>query len=212
MIKINLAHRKRSAAMGAGPSNISLKSLDMANVLERLSVLKELKIQQILIPVAIGFAAYYGLDYYEAGEIAKLDAEIASINSERPALEAEIAKKKDYDALKKSMEDDEKVMRQKLDTIQKLTKGRTELAQTMIELAKATPVTIWITQFTVKNADSKPVLNIKGIANAINQIPDYERTLDSNPFFQGLKAHPRSTLDIAGREVHPFDLFAEGTQ
>jgi cell division protein FtsL len=203
MIKINLVSKRRKQSVTGGGST---QSFDMNSLMTRLEGLKGLPLTRLLTPLAIGIVAAYGLDYYEQGELHKLDVEIESINSEKPKLQAEIQKKQDYENLKKAMESDELIMRRKLDTIQKLNKGRTEAVQAFIALSKATPPSIWLTSFSVKDADAVPTFGIKGVSTAMSQIPAYQRALDANPIFHDLNATSRSETDKNGSEVYPFEL------
>lgn len=213
MIKINLALRKQAA--GAQSSDAGDKAaggggglggIKISKVAIDLDQLRELPLRQIAIVVAVYVVGGYVLEDYKAGEIAKVDATIAGLSAEKSKLTAEAAKMKGYEDLKKSLESDEKIMRTKIETIQKLIADRQSPPKVLISIAEAIPKDVWLQDFKI----AKGEVTMKGYSLGFNQISDFMKSLNENVYFTdvGLK-NTQQAKDEAGVEVANFELSAK---
>ncbi|MDR3608023.1 MAG: PilN domain-containing protein [Oligoflexia bacterium] len=201
MIKINLAGRKKSSAFTAasiGTATLSLRSIE-------LSALKELPLKKALIPMFIAIIASIISSTLQDNELKKLDVELDSINAEKPKLQAAANKMKSYEDLKKGMENDEFVIRTKLETVRKLAQNRTETTKFLQDLSKITPPSVWLTGVSYDGS----TIEIKGMAVNFRQISPFLKSLNENPFFQGLTLKDSQTVKTQyGWEAVNFELIS----
>lgn len=206
MIKINLALKKQAAGAATGDEKGKGGGVKISRVAIDLDQLKELPIRQIALVVIVFFGGTYFVEDYKTQEITKIDAEIARAGTEKNKLQSEAAKMKGYEDLKKSLESDEKIMRTKIETIQKLIADRQTPPKVLLAIAEAIPKDVWLQDFKI----AKGELAIKGYSLGFNQISDFMKSLNENIYFTdiGLK-NTQQTKDEAGVDVASFELSAK---
>jgi hypothetical protein len=206
MIKINLANRKQS---GSGSDASAAKPINFTGKLNfdfDFSKAKDLPIRQILIPLVACILGSYFLDGYKEDEIKAVDATLAVLNAERTKLQAEAAKMKGYEEVKKSLEADEFIFRTKIDTIQKLITDRALPPKVMLSLANATPKDVWLTEFKIKDNQ----VNFKGSSLGFNQISDFMKNLNESAYFSDLNIKDtHGAKDANGNDIATFELVAK---
>lgn len=204
MIKINLATRKQSASVGgsdAKSSRVAGMKLDA-----RLDGIKELPWRKALAVVVLYLVASYGLDDFKLEELAKVNAVIDKLTAEQTRLKAELAKTKDFDELKKSLDADEVALRTKIDTIQKLIRDRQTPPKMLLSLSGSTPKDVWLTDFQAKDDE----ITLKGFSLGYNGISDFMKALNESVYFGDLKLVNTTTgRDETGLEAATFDLSAK---
>lgn len=203
MIKINLATRKQSNLSGEPKTATSLGG-SLENF--KLESLKELPFKKAMIPIAIGIVAYMGLDSYKEDVLLKMNNAAKKIESENTRLEAEISKFKAYDAIKKSLEEDEATITTKLQTIRSLIADRNTPPRMLVSLANALPKEVWITEFRIENSN----ITFRGGSLDFNHISDFMKGLSEIAFFSEveLKTTQQSKDDTAG-DMATFELSAK---
>jgi Tfp pilus assembly protein PilN len=205
MIKINLATKKRAvnAATGRGLDSLRMDSSQLQGLLAQL---KELPLKKLAFVIGLGFAASVLLDGYKDDMIKAEQAEFDKVIALKPKLEAESNKMKGLQELQKSMESDEKKIRTKLDTIKKLISTRSSAALVLAELAKITPSTVWLSEFSLKGND----LSFKGASPDFGNISEFTKMIQSSAMFSDMTLKDTQlTLDEQKRQVASFSVTAK---
>jgi hypothetical protein len=204
MIKINLASRKQSSinaaevSVGGGPKPSKL-NID-------LSAVKDLPLRKAIMPIVVGAVASYMLDGYKADELAKADIALAKIAEERGRLQAEVAKTRGYEELKKAIERDESIIRTKIDTIRLLIADRATPPKLLLSLAQAVPSELWLSEFEIEKGE----VTFKGGALGFNQISDFMKSLGENIYFADVELkNSEQVKETSGQEVATFELRAK---
>jgi len=201
VIKINLAARRQKEL--APPSGMSL-----GGILEKvdLSVIQDLPIKKVLGPVIIGLIAGYILDSYKESEVGKIQKEIEKAEKDAARYQVEISKFKNYEGLKKSLDEDEGMIKSKLDTIQKLMENRGDPVKMLSLLSSTIPRNVWLTSYKKKQTD----VMVSGATTDFNQISDFMKNLIDSSRFTDVELSESKQQDVkAGQRVSSsFDLKA----
>ncbi len=204
MIKINLATRKQSASVGSG--NAQMSRVAGMKLDARLDGLKELPWRKAGAVVLLYVVASYGLEDYKTEELGKVEAVIQTHAAEQTRLKAELAKTRDFDELKKSLDADELSLRTKIDTIQQLIRDRQTPPKMLLSLSGSTPKDVWLTDFQAKEDE----ITLKGFSLGYNGISDFMKALNESVYFGDLKlVNTAQGRDETGLEAATFDLIAK---
>lgn len=197
MIKINLAAKKQSVPGGGDPkaksSGGSFGKID-------LDKFKELPIRKVALPIIVGAFASYYLDSYKETTLSQMQAFLDKTKVENAKLQSRMSEFKSYDEMKKSLDEDEEVIRTKLDTIQKLLANRTSSTKILTSISNAIPKDVWLEEFRVLKTD----ILLKGSASEFNQISDFMKGLTESAFFYDVDlkgSQTRDTVGVAGFEI-----------
>jgi Tfp pilus assembly protein PilN len=122
-------------------------------------------------------------------------------------VQGEIGKLKGYDAIKKSLEEDEKTIRAKLDIIRTLTDNRTMSAKILISVASAIPKEVWLSDLTFDGT----AISFKGSALGLGQVTDFMKGLTENAFLSDveLKTSQQSRDGSKAAEIATFEITAK---
>lgn len=197
MIKINLASKKKSS-VGLGKSGKPSLGIDQLGGM--VDELKGLPIRKMAIPIVVAIVANVLVSGYMDNEVKEVDAELTKVRAEKPRLDAEAAKLKSYEDLKKALEADEATLKKKLQAIQTLLNGRTDTARILEDLSRAIPHTVWLTDFQMKDVD----VSIKGLSLDFDPVLDFQKTLNENVYFSGVEA--KNTVQDPQKRLVSFEL------
>ncbi|MCM2276757.1 MAG: PilN domain-containing protein [Oligoflexia bacterium] len=223
MIKINLARRKQASVATSGGSSggggVRLPSLGDLKLGISFDRFKEFEmggpVRRAALPVIVGILAAFTLESHKASELKKLNDELAVIAEKKPLLEAEANKIKSYEALKKSLEEDEFTIRTKIDTIQKLVAGRGLTPKILVSLAAGVPEHVWFSELRLKDSQ----LTVQGYSITMGQVSDFMRVLGESAYFTDLNL--RNSQQVKGEagagdkpgenagEITSFELVAK---
>src|SRR4051812_36077254 len=105
MIKINLASRKQSGLAGDGRG----KQANLGNQFKKIdfSQLQVLPFRKVVLPIVICAGVSFAVDNYMVDEVKKLDVFLEKTNAENAKIQIEVNKLKSYDAIEKSLKEDE---------------------------------------------------------------------------------------------------------
>ena len=213
MIKINLALRKQPVGGGGGVaktgSMASLGSFDLSS-LKGLKIdteaLKDLPLRKVALPLIIGALASFTLDNYRDSELKALDAQMEVLAAEKPKLEAEANKIKQYEGVKKDLEADEFTIRTKIETIRKLVAGRTVPPKLLLALASTMPEEVWISGFKMASSS----VTLQGFSYGFGPISDFMKNMSESAYFTDLKLNRTEQVREQGiGEVATFELDAK---
>jgi hypothetical protein len=224
MIKINLAARKGPAVAPGGTATggtsgtgvtgsgtlagLSLNNLrDLRFDAQTLGQLKELPLKRIGAIAATILIANYLSSSFQADELAKVTRELEKLRAAQKTLKAELDKTKGFEAIKVSLEADERTMRTKIDVIQKLLVDRQKPPKVLLGLSNIIPPDVWLSNFSLTATDVK----LSGYAMTNLQVPEFQKNLSESADFKDVTLvsqtstkDPSSQIDI----VH-FDLEAK---
>ena len=195
MIKINLALRKQSGVNAPATLGGSLGKLDLA-------ILKELPIKKVLVPIVIGYVATTFLDNYKQEQVEILVGILNNNKAGTVKLQADLTKYKDYDVVKKTLEEDETTVKAKLETIKTLISGRAAPLKMMNTIAKVIPKNVWLTEI---NMDKKGFA-IKGGSLDFSLISDFMKSLKESDIFSGVDLIDTQQIVTERSEIATFDL------
>lgn len=201
MIKINLASRKRSAGV-EGKTRSSLFSRGGAS-----NIAQSLPVRSLIIYTVMGLAIQYFVSDAINSETATLQAEVDKFQKEQGALNNDISKLAGAEQIKKAIENDEKQIRLKMETIQKLLDARTLPPKIMLSLSQIIPKDVWLTSFTLKGGDA----SFRGSSLGIASVSDFMRALETSEYFKevSLKNSRQEKRNNTEVEVATFELEAK---
>lgn len=221
MIKINLASKKRSAAVqalestsggaegGGGGLLERLKSFKFgggasgdagARAMAAISFAQVWKIGVAVLAVAVAYF-YFGSQKQE--ELAKIGALVTVAKAEQAKLNAKVQLTSGYQAKKAQLEKDEKILRTKIETIKKLTDERDVPSRLMRELAEGVPGDLWFSGMDFD--EEKRVIVLRGKSYAEASVNTFNKLISSNALFTGAEIKETTTeRDGAGTEMFAF--------
>lgn len=221
MIKINLAARKGptlSAGTGTGTqgtgatgsgtlAGFSLNNLrDLRFDADTLGRLKELPLKRIGAIVATVMIANYLVSSFEADEIAKVNLELERLRTAQKGLKAELDKTKGFEAIKVSLENDERTMKTKIDVIQRLLVDRQKPPKVLLGLSNIIPPDVWLSSFNLTATDVK----LQGFAMTNLQVPEFQKNLGESADFKDVTLINQSIYkDTTGLDIVHFELEAK---
>lgn len=221
MIKINLALRKtasvvtsETSAAGSGPFGLKLPEFLSSKAPAEgqgpvPSVSIELgDVRNLLVAGLVSYAAMYFIEGEKTKELEELDTQVQVLQAEQTQLRAETNKVQTYDQLKKQLEADEKLMRNKLETIQKLMNDRSSAPKILLTMAQTIPGEVWLRELTAQESR----FTLQGSALTFNHVSDFMRGLNGSVFFQNVELKGTEEAKESGAEIKNFELTAERRQ
>lgn len=204
MIRINLASRKRSAGVGdpasqkKGPFGLSLGggSMDMDD-------LRDLPIKKIVIALVACVVGYYFLEDYKEQELAIVNAQIQQAQAEQSRLQAEVNKTRGYEAIRKQLDEDERILREKIDTIKLLISDRNGSYKILHAFSGLLPEKAWIKAVALKGTG----VEVAGAAADYNEIADLLKRMQESAYFTDVALD-----DIKQESESGFFEFAVGAK
>lgn len=205
MIKINLASKKASAiASGGGGAGLLAKFGGGSGALQNLTPEKKAMIVTGVLYGGVVLGANHFIEGYKTQELEKVQSEIAAIESKIKLADSELSKTTGFEKLKKDLENDEKLIRTKIETIQSLINERTTPPKILIALSQATPKDVWIQNFSLK--ENK--LSLSGRAYGIALVSDFMRSLEETIYFKDVVLKSSRQAKEQGQELATFELEA----
>jgi len=206
MIKVNLGAKKGSVIASSGSAMGGqlagrLSSLSLSD----LSPEKKAMIVTGVIYGAIIFGANYFLSQIQTQEFESIRVETTELESKIKLADSEIGKTSGFEKLKKDLEADEKLIRTKIETIQKLVNERSTPPKILIALSNATPKDVWLSSFAIKEQQ----VTIQGKALGIQVVSDFMRGLEETIYFKEVVLKGSKQTKEQGKEVATFDLEAK---
>ncbi len=205
MIKINLANKKQSSVgKDTKWTQFDLNSVGKTSLIV-LEEIKEIRVPIIRIS-CLALIIYLGLGFltnYEEILLQEKDREVKKIIAESTKLSLQLEKTKGYDAIKKSLEEDEALIRSKIETVKKLIADRAASPKLLLAISKAIPEEVWLTDISIQET----TVSLKGSAIDFNQISDFMKNLNESVYFKDLdlkntqQAKIENNFDIAQFEL-----------
>ncbi len=202
MIKINLALRKTASLVeqGGGASQLTMATLRGLKVNE---VLETPAFRQALVLGALMLGGSYWVDTTKENEIHQAQEVIDKLREDQAQIRKSLDETKKYEGLKKALEDDELVIRQKLDVIQKLMSDRAVPPKLLLALSSALPKEVWLSEFRVEPQD----ITFRGDASDFNQVSDFMKNLNESISFKDVVLrNTQQARDEQGVETAKFEI------
>jgi hypothetical protein len=210
MIKVNLADRKTSTMIVNDGANASsflsglFSKAKSSTPSASLGDSKALVTSLALYGLILG-GAYYGIDQHKTKIVDEVNAQNSELQTTIAALDVELAKSQGYEQMKQGLENDEKMLKNKIDTIQKLMNDRTTPPKVLIALSEAIPKQVWLTNFTLQGGG----VNISGAATTLDTISDFMKALEGSIYFKDITLKGSKQGSIGSRESATFELEAK---
>ena len=198
MIKINLASRKQSGAVDGKPS--LTETLD-------LSILKEPAVRRVVLGLVVAIAGYAAADSFKVEELEKADRSMKKLQEQRTKLEAEASKMKSHEELKKLLEQNQDVIKRKLEIMQKLMADRSTPHKLLLMFSTATPADAWLSELRISNTE----VLIKGYSAGLTQVSDLMRNLSESAYLTDVNLKD-SQQNKEGGELAAFEISAKPRQ
>jgi hypothetical protein len=213
MIRINLHHRKAAVGVTSG-SATGATSAGLQGLLDRIKGGGEGFAdgdKRAAVILTVVYAAFLGAGYWYSGQrktemLEAVSSESASLDSKLNLLTSELNKTNGYEQTKKSLEEDEKTIRTKIETIQELIRDRTTPPKILTTLSESIPKEVWLQEFSLKDQHFK----ISGSASSMDVVSDFMKSLEETIYFKNvvLKSSKQDTVK-GGRSAATFELEAD---
>jgi hypothetical protein len=198
MIRINLA-RKKSTASGGGSSfsasegsGFSLKSVFEGRGGDIWTV-----ISVIGIPLALAFGANEFFEDYLQKRTGEVQKQVADRAKEREKLQRELQSVKGYEDIKKQLEQNSAVIRNKIDTIEKLIRDRDFATKSLMTLAQSMPKEMWITEYSSLEKNYR----VAGSSLDAGMISDFMGKLQKSIYYTNIQLMSSSSTDGQGMKA-----------
>lgn len=210
MIKINLYTRKVAVGVSSGTTTAGLgKFSDVIQKLRSGDLSSSgVDVKSLIIQFGLYAVILIGGNWY-AGEkrtalLADVDAQVAVVSSKSTLLTSELSKTSGYEQSKKNLEQDEKTIRTKIETIQELIRDRSAPPKILMTLSEATPKDVWLKELSLQNRK----FHIAGMSNGMDVVSDFMKSLEETIYFKNvvLKSSKTDTAQKVGRQTTQFDL------
>jgi Tfp pilus assembly protein PilN len=212
MIRINLAQKKQAsyvggaktgsfASMGKGAGGSAMDSLKGLMGSGSMAALTPLLIK-IAIPAVLSVGAYFGYDYYVQQKTVEMAQESETIAKEKTRIETELRKIKGYEVVKAELERNELILRTKIQTIEKLIRGRDFTVKSLVVLSQALPKEVWLMDMVTTETN----YSLKGGTTDIGLVSDLMSKLGQTIYFKDVQL--KSTSADPTQRQATFELSA----
>ena len=210
MIHINLAKKRQSALASGGTGGGG--GTDFGEGLRSLSSGESAKSVGLLVfrlglPVALGLGANYGFDYYVEQKQAEMTQDIKNIDDEKSKIVKKLNEFKGFEEDKRRLEQNQVIIRTKIDTIEKLIKNRDFTPKALINLAQSLPSDVWLTEVT----QSEKAYTIRGSSMDAGLVSDFMTKLQKNIYFKEVQLKSSQISDPSGTKSD-FELAGKGEE
>jgi len=199
MIRINLA-RKKAAAFGGG----AIRSSDGGGGASALKGLFEGRsadiwtiISVIGIPLGLAYGANEFYDSYVLKRTAEMQKQVADRGKDKEKLQRELQNVKGYEEIKKQLEKNSGVIRNKIDTIEKLIRDRDFTTKSLMTLAQSMPKEVWITDYSFTDRNYR--LSCSSLDAGL--ISDFMGKLQKSIYYTNVQLLSSSSTDGQGMKV-----------
>ncbi len=206
MIKINLALKKQAVSAEAGGETKSIRMNFAKFDAEFIKgIFEEFPIRSMLVPVFVYLGVSWFYEDYTKTELEKVAAEVEQAEESKRKVMAELAKTKGYEEIKKSIEADELLLRNKLELLKSILNGRERTPLMLRSIAEVRPKEIWLRTLDISATEVK----LNGTSVDFNLIPHFMRLLESSTYFNGvdMKSY-KADRDETGIDITNFELVA----
>lgn len=185
MIRINLAKRKQfggALSVGKTGSGVSAASTALFDLRKTLQSGSGNVFLQMGLPIVIGIGLYFLTEFYFDHQREQMKAEVAQIEEQQRVVTVELARMKGFEITKKDLEKNEKILRNKIEVIQKLVENRDHAFRATVALSQSIPADAWITELV----ETDTVWTLRGSATDVNQVSDFMARLNQTIYYKDI--------------------------
>ena len=196
MIRINLALKKQAnyIAPKTGTFTPSAKSAALSDLAPLLS--------RILLPLGLCAVAYFAQDYYTQEKLNEMSQESANIEKEKTKIQEELKRIKGFELVKTELDRNEHILSTKIETIEKLIRGRDFTVKTLVSISQSLPREVWLTEVT----SNEQGFVLRGGTTDIGLISDVMSRLGKTIYFKDVTL--KNTQNEANGKQAVFELTA----
>jgi len=203
MIRINLAKRKQAAYVGAQTKTVFKNAPTLTHMRSSIGTAGVgTLLFRLGLPMVLCGAAYFGFDYYISHQTADMQAELQQIESEKTKIEVELGRIKGFESVKLDLERNEKILHNKIDTIQRLITNRDFAFKSLIGLSQSLPREVWLSDLQ----ETEQGFLIKGNATDVGLVSDLMTKLGQTIYFKEVSLKSTSNDPTGNRAI--FELTA----
>jgi len=203
VIKINLIKKRNSAASAASESGLPKVNFDTLRSMGQDSgkTLAPLFFKAG-IPIILGLIANFAYDQYVEGVRDVMKKEVGSIEVSKDKINKELLKIKGFESTKTELERTSMIIRAKIDTIEKLIKGRDFTAKALMSLVQSLPKESWL----VEVSQTDKAYSLRGGTVDIGMVSDLMSHLGKTIYFKDVTL--KSTASDPASKRTNFELTA----
>lgn len=189
MIKINLARRKQASYSGGEPA---AKAGEEAGPI----------LMKILLPLILSAVSFFAMQYFLDLKKEEMRLEVLNLSEEKTKNEQELQKYSGFEAKKTELEQTQQMINVKIDTIEKLFRGKDNMVKSIIALSQSLPKEIWLNEFNVTETG----YTIKGQSLDMSMISDLMSKLNSSIYYKDVTL--KSSVSDPSGNIASFELAA----
>jgi Tfp pilus assembly protein PilN len=202
MIRINLIQKKQASYVSGGQKSGGaglgfLQTLSSGGSAGLVTILKS-----IGIPLVLCVAANYGYGYYIQQKTSEMSAEMTTLNSEKDRINKELQKIKGFESVKVELERNELILRAKIETIEKLIRGRDFTVKSLITLAQSMPRDMWMTEIKA----NETTFDLKGSTTDTGLLSEFMTRLGQSIYFKDVSL--KTAVSTSDQKQSNFELGA----
>jgi hypothetical protein len=195
VIRINLVKRKKSgfsAGTGAkgAPASVATErplSSGGSGALASLGL-------RLGVPLALGIGANFAFDYYTEQKQGEMAQELRDIDAEKAKIEKKLVEFRGYEDAKKRLEQNQAIVRKKIETIEKLMKNRDFSAKSLMSLSQSLPQEAWLTELDLVDR----TYTIRGSSTDTGSVSDFMLKLQGGIYFKDVQLKKSVSGDVTG--------------
>ena len=191
MIRINLIQKKQASYVSGAQKTSTFQTLGKGGFDAFLPLIKSMG-----VPLVLCLAANFGSDFFTQQKLDEMTQETAKLDQEKGKINKELEKIKGYETIKGEIERSGLVLRTKIDTIEKLIRGRDFTVKSLIYLAQSMPKDIWMTE--IKATDN--AFEVKGGTVDLSLVSDFMAKLGQTIYFKDVNLKSTAS-DITGTQA-----------
>ncbi|NDD92661.1 hypothetical protein EBZ37_11300, partial [bacterium] len=149
------------------------------------------------IPLGLGYGATLFYDDYVEKRLADIKTQIESRGKEREKLQRELQNVKGYEEIKQQLERNSAIIRNKIDTIEKLIRDRDFATKSLMTLAQSLPKDAWITEYS----QTERAYSLSGSCLDAGLISDFMGKLQKSIYYTNVQLTSSSSTDSLGMKA-----------
>jgi type IV pilus assembly protein PilN len=149
----------------------------------------------LFLCAVLACVACAGLYIQKKAAVNGVKADIADIDRQNLDLKKKIGQVKDFENKKADLE-------KKLTVLETLKENKSGPVHLLEELSLALPERLWVTTFAEKDGS----IDISGVADSENTVAEFMESLETSPYYRGIKLAVTEQTMIANMKMQKFSL------
>ena len=212
LIKINLAKKKKRASgsgggdrAGSGGGSGFAKMFQGAFKISESVDGADFNPRRFLFVLIALAGTYYYADEMKKEEVEIWQGKITKAQGEQKKLNADLARYKNLEAVKKRFESHEAVLKKKVEVLEPLLRQQVQPHRVLIAVSKTIPPDLWLRSLRFESSKAE----LRGASlGGLNSISDLMKNLASTAYFSDVRLANSQREKEEGRDVSTFSLEA----